>query len=236
MKRFRWILPLALLLLAASAIAGVAQPHLGHSATSTPAGKTITVSGNGTVTSVPDRAQVGFSIDTRAKTAAAALAQNAAEAAKVIAALKDAGVAAADLQTSQVSLSPQTTQDGLTIVGYSASNSISVRSAIAAAGKLIDTAVAAGATSVSGPSLSLSDLDGLYREALKKAVADSKLKAQALADSAGLSLGGVLSVTEGSAATPLPLAMAGKADSAATPIEPGTQDVQATVTVTYAAS
>jgi uncharacterized protein YggE len=235
MKRFRWILPLALLLLAASAIAGVAQPHFGHSATSVPATKTITVTGNGTVTSVPDRAEVGFSIETRAKTAAGALAQNADEASKVIAALKAAGVAAADIQTSQVSLSPQTTPDGLTIVGYSASNSISVRSAIGAAGKLIDTAVAAGATSVSGPSLSLSDLSGLYRDALKKAVADAKLKAQALADSAGLSLGGVQTIVEGAGATPLP--MAGKLDAgSSTPIEPGTQDVQATVTVTFAAS
>jgi len=235
MKRFRWILPLALLLLAASAIAGVAQPHFGRGATSAAAGKTITVTGNGTVTSVPDRAEMGFSIETRAKTATAALGQNAAEAAKVIAALKDAGVADADIQTSQVSLSPQTTQDGVTIIGYSASNSISVRSAIASAGKLIDTAVAAGATSVSGPSLSLSDQAGLYRDALKKAVADAKLKAQALADSAGLTLGAAQSITEGSTATPLPMAgKLGAPDS--TPIEPGTQDVQATVTVTYAAS
>jgi uncharacterized protein YggE len=235
MKRFRWILPLALLLLAASAIAGVAQPHFGRSATPVPPTKTITVTGNGTVTSVPDRAEVSFSIETRAKTATGALGQNADEASKVIAALKAAGVAAADIQTSQVSLSPQTTQDGLTIVGYSASNSITVRSAIAAAGKLIDTAVAAGATSVSGPSLSLSDQAGLYRDALKKAVADAKLKAQALADSAGLTLGDAQTIAEGSAATPLP--MSGKLEApASTPIEPGTQDVQATVTVTFAAS
>jgi uncharacterized protein YggE len=235
MKRFRWILPLALLLLAASAIAGVAQPHFGRSATPVPPTKTIMVTGNGTVSSVPDRAEVSFSIETRAKTATGALGQNADEASKVIAALKAAGVAAADIQTSQVSLSPQTTQDGLTIVGYSASNSITVRSAIAAAGKLIDTAVAAGATSVSGPSLSLSDQAGLYRDALKKAVADAKLKAQALADSAGLTLGDAQTIAEGSAATPLP--MSGKLEApASTPIEPGTQDVQATVTVTFAAS
>src|SRR2546423_8620717 len=188
MKRLRWILPLALLLLAASAIAGVAQPHFGHSATTTPAGKTITVTGNGTVTSVPDRAEIGFTVETRAKTAAGALAQNGDETSKVIAALKDAGVAEADIQTSQVSLAPQTTPDGLTIVGYAASNSLTVRSTIDRAGKLIDTAVAAGATNVSGPSLSLSDQAGLYRDALKKAVADAKLKAQTPADSTGLTL------------------------------------------------
>jgi len=234
MKRIRRILPLALLLLAASAIAGVAQPHLGRAAAT--AGKTITVTGNGTVTSVPDRAGLGFSVESRAKTAAAALAQNADEATKVIQALKDAGVASADLQTSQVSLSPQTSQDGNTIVGYIASNSVSVRAKIAQAGRLIDTAVGAGATSVSGPSLSLSDVADLYRDALKQALADAKLKAQALADGSGLTLGGVESIAEGSSPSPLPLA--GKMDAAgsSTPIEPGTQDVQATVTVTYSAS
>jgi hypothetical protein len=235
MKRFRWTLLLALLLLVASAIAGVAQPHFGRSATGTPAAKTITVSGNGTATSVPDRAQVSFSVNTQAKTAAGALAQSSDAATKVIAALKGAGVAAADIQTSDVSLSPRTTPDGLTIVGYTASNSITVDSAITRAGTLIDTAVGAGATGVSGPSLSLSDQDSLYREALKKAVADAQLKAQALADAAGLTLGAAQSIAEGSAAaTPLP--MAGRADATSTPVEPGTQDVQATVTVTYAAS
>jgi uncharacterized protein YggE len=234
MKRIRWILPLALLLLAASAIAGVAQPHLGRSA-GTPAGKTITVSGSGTVTSVPDRADFGFTVETRAKTAAGALAQNADAATNVIAALKNAGATSADIQTSQVSLSPQTTPDGTTIVGYIAANSISVRSQIDRTGKLIDTAVAAGATGVSGPSLSLSDQDSLYRDALQKAVADAKLKAQALADAAGLTLGAAQSIAEGSFATPLPIADKLAAPSS-TPIEPGTQDVQATVTVIYAAS
>ncbi len=97
-------------------------------------------------------------------------------------------------------------------------------------------AVGAGATSVSGPSLSLSDAAGLYRDALKQALADAKLKAQALADGSGLTLGGVESIAEGSSPSPLPLA--GKMDAAgsSTPIEPGTQDVQATVTVTYSAS
>src|SRR5260221_11927935 len=119
MKRTRWTLPPALLLLAARATAGAAQPLFGPSAPP-PAGKTITVTGNGTMTSVPDRAEVGFTIETRAKTAQSALAQDADETSKVVAALKSAGVADADIQTTQVSLSPQTTQDGLTIVAYAA--------------------------------------------------------------------------------------------------------------------
>jgi len=230
--RIRWILLLAGLLLVASAIAGVAQPHFGRSATTTPAGKTITVSGNGSVNAVPDRATFGFTIETRAKTATAALTQNSADASAVIAALKSAGVTAANLQTSQVSLTPQTSQDGTTIVGYTASNSVTVRTALAGAGKIVDAAVGAGANGVSGPSLDVSDQTSLYRDALHKAADDAKLKAQALADATGLSLGAVQSVTEGGSATPV----FDSKMSAGAPIEAGTQEIQASVTVTYAAS
>src|SRR4051794_24104290 len=197
MMRTRWILFFAGLLLVASAIAGVAQPHFGRSATAPSTAKTITVTGNGSVTAVPDRATFGFSIETRAKTASAALTQNSADATAVIAALKDAGVTSANIQTSQVSLNPQTSQDGTTIVGYAASNSVTVRTALASAGKIVDAAVGAGANGVSGPNLDVSDQASLYRDALHKAVDNAKLKAQALADATGLSLGAVLTVTEG---------------------------------------
>jgi uncharacterized protein YggE len=233
----RWILFLAGLLLVASAIAGVAQPHFGHSATTAttpPASKTIVVSGDGFVTAVPDRATFGFSIETRAKTATAALAQNSADATAVIAALKNAGVTSANIQTSQVSLNPQTSQDGTTIVGYAASNSVTVRTALASAGKIVDAAVGAGANGVSGPSLDVSDQTALYRDALHKAVDNAKLKAQALADATGLSLGAVQSVTEGGSATPFPTA--DKMSAVGAPIEAGTQQIQATVTIMYAAS
>jgi uncharacterized protein YggE len=235
MMRLRWILFLAGLLLVASAIAGVAEPRFGHSATTPPAAaKTITVNGTGSVTTVPDRATFGFTIDTRAKTATAALAQNSTDAAAVIAALKAAGVSAANLQTSQVSLMPQTSQDGTTIVGYVAQNSVTVRTALAGAGKIVDAAVGAGANGVSGPSLDVADQSTLYRDALHKAIDDAKLKAQSLADAAGLSLGAVQSISEGGSASPVP--MTDKMSAAGAPIEAGTQQIQASATVTYAAS
>jgi uncharacterized protein YggE len=233
MMRFRWILLLAGVLLLASAVAGVAQPRFGHAAATT--SKTITVTGNGSVTTIPDRAGFDFTVESRASTAKAALAQNSAAAAAVVAAVKNAGVADADIQTSQVSLSPQTNQAGTQIIGYTASNSISVKSTIAKAGSIVDAAVGAGADGVSGPSLSISDQDAQYRDALKKAVAAAHAKAQALADAGGLTLGGVQTIVEGAAQFPVPLAQ--KADmSAGVTIQPGTQTVDATVTVTYAAS
>ena len=229
--RLRWAFLIAAVLLTASAIAGVAQPHLGRSADA-PA-KTITVSGHGTVTTVPDRASFDFTVETRAQTAASAIAHNGTAAAAVAQAVENAGVSAADVQTSQVSLAPQTTQDGLTIIGYAASTTITAKTTIAKAGVVVDAAVKAGANGISGPNLSRSDADGRYKDALKNAVADAKDKATALAAAGGLTLGGVQSIVEGAGQLPVPLA--GKTDFAAA-IEPGTQTIEASVTVTYSAT
>jgi len=229
--RLRTVLLVAAVLLVASAIAGVAQPRLGHSA-DTPA-RTISVSGHGTVTTVPDRASFDFTAETRAPTAAAAIARAGDASGAIAEALKDAGVAAADLQTSQISLSPQMTDDGTTIVGYAASTTLTAKTTIARAGAVVDAAVKAGANGVSGPNLSRSDEASLYDKALAGAVADAKRKAGALAAAAGLQLGGVQSLAESGAQAPIPLAA--KADFSAA-IEPGTQTVAADVTVTYAAT
>jgi uncharacterized protein YggE len=217
------------LLLLAAAVAGVAQPHLGRAADAPPAGRTITVDGAGSVTTVPDRASFTFGAEARAATAKAALAQADDAADALVAALKKGGVRDADLQTSQVSLDPQTSQDGTRVIGYVASTSVTATTTVANAGPLVDAAVAAGATTVSGPSLSSADTDALYRDALKQAVADARSKAEALATAAGLTLGAVRTVVEGGGA-PVPLPMAA---SAAGKIEPGTQSVDATVTVTF---
>ena len=235
MTRLRTILVLAGVLLAASAIAGVAQPRLGRAAAAATT-KTITVTGNGSVTIVPDQAGFDFTVDTRAATAKTALAQNATAAAAVSAALKNAGVDAAQIQTSQVSLSPQTNQAGTDVIGYAASTSVSVTSTIAKAGSLVDAAVAAGADGVSGPNLSLSDQDAQYRAALKLAVADAKAKAQTLADAGGLALGGVQTIVEGGGQTPVVFEQKAAATAGGVAIEPGTQTVDATVTVTYEAA
>ena len=235
MNRLRNVLFLAGVLLVAAAIAGVAQPRLGRSAT--PSSTRITVTGNGTVNATPDRASFNFGVQTQSATAAGALSKNAEQARAIIDALKKAGIDAFDIQTTQVSLWPQTTNDGRRITGYQASNSVQVTAALGKAGDLVDAAVGAGANNVDGPNLDTSDKTSLYADALKKAVADAKTKAQALADAGGLTLGGVVNVSEGSSEpTPIPFAAAEAVQSAAPPIEAGTQQIQATVTVTYSAS
>jgi uncharacterized protein len=224
---------LVTLAIAVALLAGGADAATTATATST---DTVTVTGMGTVTAVPDQAEFDFTVQTKGATAAGVLSRNGTDTKAVIAAVEAAGVAQADIQTEQVSLDPVQSNDGTSIVGYTASDTIDVtKLAIAKAGAVVDAAVGAGATDVSGPSLTLSSQDALYNEALKNAVAQAKTKAQALADAAGLNLGGVVTMVEGGGATPLPFAV-GAASSPNTPIQPGTQDVQATVTVTFALS
>lgn len=235
MNRFRTILFLAGVLLVAAAIAGVAQPHLGRSAT--PAtGTVITVTGNGSVDATPDRASFDFGVTSQGATAAQALSRNASEARAIGDALKRAGVGSSDIQTTQVSLWPQTSRDGRRITGYQASNSVRVTAGLGKSGKLVDAAVRAGANNVDGPNLDTADKSSLYDVALRQAFGDAKGKARALAAAAGLTLGSALKVHEGGNATPVPIFAQERAAAAPVPIEAGTQQIQASVTVTYAAN
>jgi uncharacterized protein YggE len=231
MKRF----PLALVaaavaLVAIAALAGVGRPEAARGDAGTVADSVVTT-GHGVVTVAPDEATITAGVHTQATTAAEALSQNSARMNDVIAALKAHG--GKDLQTQQVSLYPQSKDDG-TIIGYSADNSVSASASIAGSGALIDAAVGAGANTVSGPTLSISDQDARYRDALKKAVEDARAKALALADAGGFGIGPVSTVVEQTSSAPQPMFSAGAvAKDAATPIEPGTQDVTADVTVTF---
>ena len=193
----------------------------------------IVVTGNGAVATVPDRAQLSFGVVSDAKTASAALRANAADATNVIAAIKAQGIAAADIRTEQVSLSPRYTQNGEGITGYTATNSVGVTLRnLDKTGGVIDAAVDAGANQVSGPNLVRSDQSALYRTALRAAIADAKAKAQTIASASGLHLRRITDVSESGGPTPIAdTAKVGVAPS--TPIEPGTQFVQATVTVTF---
>ena len=236
MNRTGKILLLAGLLLAAAAIAGVAQPHLGHTATAS-ARTTITVTGDGTVDATPDRASFDFGVTTQGASAAEALSRNASQARAIVDALKRAGIASSDIQTTQVSLWPQTSSDGTRITGYQASNSVHVTAGLGKSGALVDAAVRAGANNVAGPSLDTADKASLYNQALKQALGNARGKAQAIADASGLTLGAVQNVHEGGNAVPVPMFAAARAAAgSAVPIEAGTQQIQASVTVTYTAS
>ena len=225
-------LPLLLALTAALAVAvalaGIGRPEPARGDSGTTAGA-VTTLGHGSVTVVPDRATVSAGVHTQATTASAALAANASRMNAVIAAVKAHG--GTNVQTQQVSLSPQTDDKG-NVRGYAADDSVSADSAISATGALIDAAVAAGANTISGPSLSASDEAAAYRKALGEAVADARAKASVLATAGNFAVGPVTSVTEGSSA-PTPVFQA-VPSAKSTPIEAGSEEVTADVTVSFA--
>jgi uncharacterized protein len=190
---------------------------------------TVTASGVGTATAVPNEAQMSFGVESRAATAKAAVAANADAMRKVINALRQAR--AREIATQWVSVYPVSRDDG-GIDGYTASNSVSAVSDVGEAGSLIDAAVEAGANSISGPGLSSSSSEELYRQALAKAVSEARERAQVLAKAAGRSVGEITAIVEGSAATPLPYAERAALD-ASMPIVPGEQETTATVSVTF---
>ena len=193
----------------------------------------ITVNGTGIVRSLPNQADFTFGVATTGDTATGALAANAKEATKVIDTLKALGIAARDIQTAQISITPNNNRAGTAVVSYTATNSVSARTAkIASAGKIVDGVVRAGANLVGGPSLTRSDQQSLSRRALKAAIADARARAQAIAAAAHVRLGRVHSVTE---ATNGPLTSGPLAadKSASTPVEAGTVQTEADVTVTF---
>lgn len=233
MGRLALVSLVAVLLLGAVAVA-VARPGGSRAARSPDAAvRTITVSGTGTASAVPTRAQLSFGVQTQALTARAALAQNAAAMRDVLDALERAG--AKDVRTQSVSLSP-TYGNSAQLQGYSASNTVSATVAFASAGTTIDAAVEAGANQVNGPSPLADDAETLYRSALQDAVRVARARGEVLAAAAGARLGPVTAILEGSAPGPIPFAKVAGAADASTPVVPGQQETTATVTVTFALS
>jgi uncharacterized protein len=226
----------AALLLALAALAGVGRPEAAQGQEAAGPQRSVTALGTASVAAVPDRAHFSFGVQAQARSAAQALAATDAQLTRVVAAVRQAGVAAPDIQTEQISLTTRTSEDGGEVVGYTAIGSIAVRVRnLDRAGAIVDAAVGAGANQVYGPSLTRSDQEALYRNALRAAYADARAKAQVLADAAGVRLGELIVAVEGGGNAPMPLGARSAEDAQAT-IEPGTQELQATVTVTFAVS
>src|SRR5688500_7822529 len=173
----RLIIPITSLL-ALAALAAVVHAGDAPAAAEAPSGG-ITVQGTGSVSAAPDRAQLFVGVETQGTTAKAALAANGAEMRKVLAALRSAG--ATDLKTQSVNVSSSYAEGGA-VQGFTAQNSVSatVRE-VSKAGAVLDAAVAAGANQVYGPNHVHSNPAALYRQALRAAVAEARLSAQALA-------------------------------------------------------
>jgi len=236
-KRIAAVAALALIGVGLAAWAAVGRPEeaRGQVATNPSAALGITVTGVGTVSARPDRADFSFGVETQGQTADEALAKNNEAVQKVIDAIKGAGVQASDIQTQQVSVYPRYSEDGQTIAGFSAANTVSAKIRdIASTGAVVEAAVAAGANQVYGPTFSISEDSSLYQDALDDAYADARAKAEKIAAITGAGLGAVVNVVEGGPATPLPFAGGDQAVESAPPVEPGLQEIYANLTVTFA--
>jgi uncharacterized protein len=234
MNRMSWR-RLTIVLAAVALIAAIATVSAsgGSRAAVTPAA-TLTVSGNGSVSFAPDIATLTFGASSQRKTATAATAANATVMNAVLAALRSAG--AQRVSTNQLSVGPAFAQGSSEIIGFVASNSVQASTSVDRIGALMDTAVAAGATSIQGPTFSSSkDQSALYGTALKAAIAQARGQAQTLAGDAGVTLGPLVSISPGSGAG-VPASPASTAPPGSTPVVAPTQIVSASVTLVFSVS
>lgn len=229
MFRLLIAVPALLAVVALSGALGPPDPAVAQQQPAASEPDSVTVTGVGVAKSVPDQAQLSFGVESRARTAQAAIAANAAAMEKVIAALRQAG--ARELATQWVSVWPVTREEG-TIDGYSASNSVVATIAAERAGALIDAAADAGANQISGPGLSSSDAERIYRKALADAIEQARERAEVLAKAAGRTLGEISSISEGGS-QPGPFYREAADAASSTPIVPGQQETTATVSVTF---
>ena len=214
----------------------VALPESGWAAQDSQA-KQIAVTGQGTITVRPDVVYVQFGVETSGKTANEAVQKNAQIFEGVKAAIKQAGVADADIQTVQYNTYPVYQDQKLT--GYRVQNIVRVTYRdVANVGKLLDQLAAAGVNRVESLAFSSEKMDEYEKQALSLAVKDARSKADALAAAAGVRIKGVVSMTESGAVQPPVFYMQRQlssdlAKNAETDISPGQLKVEAAVQVNY---
>ncbi|MDF2493591.1 SIMPL domain-containing protein [Sphingomonas sp.] len=189
---------IASLMLASAATPAFAQNAMGGPVL--PDGTLLDVVATGDITRVPDVATLRAGVVTQAPTATEASTQNANQMARVIAALRSAGIANRDIATASISLSPQYRygdNQPPVITGYQATNTVSVKFRdISKSGNVLDALVKAGANQIDGPQLSIDQpaaaLDAARVDAVKQARARAELYAQA----AGLRVDRIVSINE----------------------------------------
>jgi uncharacterized protein YggE len=199
----------------------------------------ITVTGTGTVTGTPNQLILDMGVQVNGPSVSSALGSADDAVNRVTAALRAQGVAAADIQTSGLSIWPNYPNGSPVPNGYSVSESLTATlNSLSAAGTQINAAVHAGgnAATVSGVSLHLTDDSSLLAAARTRAVADARAKAAQYAKALGEPLGPVVSITDQAPAAPVQ--QYGMASSAAAgkavPISPGTQQLSVSVTAVFA--
>jgi hypothetical protein len=223
---------LTLLAAAIGASALLGGPALAQS--ETPA---ISVTGEATISVPPDQARVEAGVTSNGKTAREASEANNVTMGQVLLALKAAGIDGKDIQTSRLSLQPQSAPNHSTnaIVGYRASNQVTVRLRdVTKVASTIDLLVGAGANDIGGINFMVSQASKLLDDAREQAVADARRKAEIYAKAAGVTLGAPLSIAEGGGPAPVFRGKIAMAPMAATPVAQGEETLSVNVSVSWA--
>jgi len=198
----------------------------------------IIVAGEGSVRAVPDYAQIAIGATTNGATAAAATEANSRIMAAVGTALRNAGIAPADMQTAHFSVQPvyasATSSSAPKLSGFSVTNQfgVTVRQ-IERVGDVLDRAIAAGANDVGSIQFQHADLSKTLDAARTAALADARRKAELYARAAGLTLGAVSWVIEEQASVPQPRFLGARVAGASVPIAAGEDTLQVRVTVGF---
>lgn len=239
MKSFRFSLILLMFAAAASAQT-VSNPPREQSLLDT-----VSVTGTGRVRVQPDRFSFTVGVQTQGQSVETAVNDSNARVAAVTAALKKAGAAPEEIQTSGFSIYPQQdySQGQMPrLIGYQVSNNITVtKKQIADAGKLLQAAIGAGVNTSSGLQFSVGDPTRGRDDGLRAAFADARAKATLLASAAGRTLGPAMAISEGTEPVVMPRPMEGRvmamskaADVSQVPVESGSEELTFTVSVVFA--
>jgi uncharacterized protein len=203
-------------------------------------GTRLDVVATGEVSRVPDVAVISAGVVSRSANASGALQDSAARMQRVIAALKRAGIADRDIQTSNVSLNPEyryPENQAPQLVGYTATNTVTVRFRdIRSSGKILDALVAEGANQINGPNLTVDRPEAALDEARAKAIAIGRARAELYARSLGMRVVRIVSLNETGGSypqPPIPMMMQARAAAPMTKIEPGEQKLEVSVAMTF---
>jgi uncharacterized protein YggE len=200
---------------------------------------TISMSGHGEAKAPPDLVTINAGVTTSAPTAAAALSANTAKMKQVFAALEKMGVPQKNIQTANFSVSPQYANsqgnEAPRLTGYQVNNQLRLRlDDVGGLGKALDALVTAGANHMNGIDFAIQEPAPLLARARADAIADARLRAETYAKAAGVTLGPILSITEGGGEGPRPMyRMAMMAAPSPVPVAAGEETVSADVSVVW---
>ncbi|MBI3703541.1 MAG: SIMPL domain-containing protein [Rhizobiales bacterium] len=196
----------------------------------------VTVTGEATVSVAPDMAVIRIGVASQGKTAREASDANARQMTAVLAAIKGAGIAERDVQTSRLSLQPQYDSNRnapVRLLGFQANNQLTVNIRdIAQLPAILDRAIGAGANEMSGIEFVVSEQSKLLVRARGEALADAHRQAELYARAAGAKVGQVVAIAEEGSAPPS-FPMKAMRAGAAVPVAPGEQTLRVVVTVSY---